>query len=249
MPNNFMPPSSNQIALFDLDNTLLGGDSDYLWGQFLVEKGIVERQWYESENSRFYEDYRSGMLDIAEFLEFALKPLSQHPVSRLHRWREQFIAEKIQPILLPAAKKLVDSHRRQGHVLVIITATNAFVTEPIAKLFDIPHLIATQPEFKQGRYTGRFTGIPCFREGKIQRFQAWLKNLDNPIDKSCFYSDSHNDLPLLQQVSQPVAVDPDPELEKAAKEKDWPILSLRSGEEPVMLSPVQADLPMETKNA
>jgi len=241
IPDNPISPSSNQIALFDLDNTLLGGDSDYLWGQFLVEKGIVERQWYESENSRFYEDYLRGTLNIAEFLKFALKPLSQHPVSRLYHWREQFVTEKIQPILLPAAKKLVESHRQNGDVLVIITATNAFVTEPIAELFGIPHLLATQPEFKQGRYTGRFTGIPCFQEGKIQRFRDWLQTSGLTIDKTWFYSDSHNDLPLLTQVTHPVAVDPDPHLEKAAKENHWPILSLRVAEEPVPLSPISVE--------
>lgn len=219
----------HHLALFDLDNTLLEGDSDYLWGQFLVEQGAVDAAEYEAANRRFYEEYRDGTLDIAAFLRFALRPLSQHPPARLEAWRERFIAEKIEPIVLPAARSLVDRHRECGDRLVIITATNAFITTPIARLFGIGDLIATEPEFVDGRYSGRFIGIPCFREGKVTRLHQWLReNQIAPADTT-FYSDSHNDLPLLSQVGHPVAVDPDPELERTARKQGWPVLSLRHG--------------------
>ncbi|MFN3918961.1 MAG: HAD family hydrolase, partial [Methylohalobius sp.] len=181
------------MTLFDLDNTLLGGDSDYLWGQFLVEQGIVDPDEYESANRRFYADYRQGKLDIAAFLEFSLKPLSEHPVEFLHALRARFVSEKIAPLILPAAKALVEYHRRRGELLAIVTATNAFVTEPIAELFGIDHLLATRPEFSQGRYTGRFTGIPCFRQGKVSHLMEWLKDKDLKLQSATFYSDSHND--------------------------------------------------------
>lgn len=223
------------IALFDLDNTLLGGDSDYLWGQFLAEQGIVDAQWYETTNRQFYEDYRKGCLDITAFLEFALQPLSYFPMEQLHAWREQFVREKIEPILLPAAQSLVESHRQQGDLLVIITATNAFVTEPIAGLFGIEHLIATEPEQQEGRYTGRFVGTPCFQHGKVQRLEAWLDRRRMTLDNSCFYSDSRNDLPLLEKVRHPVAVDPDPELKRIANDRNWPILTLRANAKPITL--------------
>ncbi len=223
------------LALFDLDNTLLGGDSDYLWGRFLVEQGIVDADEYEVANRRFYADYRQGKLDIAAFLEFALKPLSQHPVEFLYALRERFVREKIVPLILPAARALVEYHRRRGELLAIVTATNAFVTEPIAKLFGIEHLLATQPEFKHGRYTGKFEGIPCFKQGKVLQLKEWLKDKKLTLEKAVFYSDSHNDLPLLEQVGYPVAVDPDPVLGKIAKQRAWPILSLRRAKEPVRL--------------
>lgn len=227
--------ASSFLALFDLDNTLLGGDSDYLWGQFLVEQGIVDAQEYETANRKFYEDYRQGCLNIHEFLGFALRPLSQHPPKRLHEWRERFIAEKIEPILLPAAKTLIACHRERGDTLVIITATNAFVTTPIAELFGVDELIATQPELVDGRYTGRFTGTPCFREGKVSRLGQWLEEHRLDTDRATFYSDSHNDLPLLEQVGHPVAVDPDQNLHSTARERGWPVLTLRQGPEPVAL--------------
>ncbi|MBN2701156.1 MAG: HAD family hydrolase [Methylothermaceae bacterium] len=228
-----MPNQS--LTLFDLDNTLLGGDSDYLWGQFLVEQGIVDPETYAAANRRFYQQYRHGSLDIAEFLAFSLKPLSEHPPERLYAWRERFVAEKIEPLVLPAAQILVNSHRERGDRLAIITATNAFVTEPIAELFGIQHLIATQPEFRQGRYTGRFTGTPCFQAGKVTRLMAWLREQGLGMEQSTFYSDSHNDLPLLEKVRQPVAVDPDSSLEQTARHRNWPILTLRQTTEPVRL--------------
>jgi HAD superfamily hydrolase (TIGR01490 family) len=215
------------LAIFDLDNTLLAGDSDYLWGQFLVDQGIVDRDDYEQANARFYEQYRAGNLDIAQFLQFALRPLADNEPEALYGWRERFIEEKIKPILLPAAHVLVEKHRNAGDILIVITATNRFVTEPIARFFGIEHLIATTPEFKDGRYTGRFVGTPCFQQGKVTRLQTWLSENDHSLQGSWFYSDSHNDLPLLSRVDNPVAVDPDEILAEIASERGWPIISLR----------------------
>lgn len=217
------------LALFDLDNTLLGGDSDYLWGRFLVEQGIVDGASYERENRAYYEQYKAGTLNIQEFLAFSLRPLSEHPPHRLHAWREQFIARLIDPIILPDARALVAHHRAQGHTPVIITATNRFVTAPIAARFGIEHLIATEVEMNGERYTGRSIGIPCFRMGKVERLRQWLSEHDTDLTGSWFYSDSHNDLPLLEQVTHPVAVDPDDLLAQHARARAWPIMSLRQG--------------------
>jgi HAD superfamily hydrolase (TIGR01490 family) len=215
------------LAIFDLDNTLLAGDSDYLWGQFLVDQGIVDRDFYEQTNARFYQQYREGNLDIAQFLQFALKPLADNEPAALYAWRERFIEEKIKPILLPAAYELIEKHRKAGDILIVITATNQFVTEPIVRFYGIEHLIATLPEFRDGRYTGQFVGAPCFREGKVERLNSWLSANDHSLEDSWFYSDSHNDLPLLSRVANPVAVDPDQMLAGIAQEKGWPIISLR----------------------
>lgn len=215
------------LAIFDLDNTLIAGDSDYLWGQFLVDHGVVDRDTHEEANARFYEEYKEGRLDIDEYLAFALKSLADHEPDRLYAWRERFVEEKIKPILLPAAFELIERHRRAGDVAIVITATNRFVTEPIAELYGIEHLIATTPEFLHGRYTGRVEGIPCFQEGKVRRLQEWLAENDHDLEASWFYSDSHNDLPLLSRVANPVAVDPDAILARIAAEKGWPVVSLR----------------------
>lgn len=215
------------LAIFDLDNTLLGGDSDYLWGRFLVEQGLVDGEYYEHENRRFYEEYKSGTLDIYEFLRFSLQPLSQHSMVTLHEWRQKFIQEKIEAIMLPAARALLQQHRDQGHTLLIITATNRFVTQPIAAMLGVEHLLATEPEVKQGRYTGNVSGAPCFREGKVENLQLWLKATGMNLTSSWFYSDSLNDLPLLEMVTYPVAVDPDETLARHARLRGWPIISLR----------------------
>ncbi len=215
------------LAIFDLDNTLLQGDSDHLWGQFLAEQGIVDGDWYEQENDRFYREYQEGRLDIFEFLRFSLKPLSQHPPAQLQQWHQTFMHEKIDPILLPAARALVERHREAGDILLIITATNAFVTAPIAAAFGIEHLIATDPEMIDGRYTGNVAGTPCFQEGKVIRLNQWLEQHQQNLAGSSFYSDSHNDLPLLKRVDHPVAVDPDAILAQHARARDWPIISLR----------------------
>lgn len=215
------------LAIFDLDNTLLADDSDYLWGQFLVEQGIVDGMAYERDNERFFDHYRAGALDIQAFLAFMLRPLAEHPLDQLLRWRDQFIEEKIRPILLPKAKELIAKHRAAGETLLIITATNRFLTGPIAELFEVPHLLATEVEFADGRYTGRPVGIPCFQHGKVERLEMWLAETGHNLEQSWFYSDSRNDLPLLSQVTYPVAVDPDPILADHAREHGWPIISLR----------------------
>ncbi len=216
------------LALFDLDNTLLAGDSDYLWGCFLASKGLVDKHIYEEANLRFYEDYKQGTLDIHEFLSFALTPLAENDADDLRAMHEEFMEEHIKPIMNPAGKDKVEEHRSQGDHLVIITATNSFVTGPIASAFGINDLIATEPEMLNGQYTGKIDGIPCFQEGKITKLNRWLENSGMNLEGSYFYSDSHNDLPLLEQVSFPVVVDPDEILEKVARERGWPIQTFRN---------------------
>lgn len=218
------------LALFDLDNTLLAGDSDYLWGVFLGELGVVDRDSYERENERFYREYREGRLDIMAFLAFSLKPLSEHPMSQLQAWHAQFMREKIEPLITSAAERLIERHRAKGDTLMIITATNSFVTAPIAARLGIPHLIATEPETADGRFTGRVSGTPSFREGKVSRLADWLARHRETLDDAWFYSDSHNDLPLLEQVRNPVAVDPDEALTRHAQQAGWPIISLLDGQ-------------------
>jgi HAD superfamily hydrolase (TIGR01490 family) len=215
------------IALFDLDNTLIAGDSDFLWGEFLSEQGIVDAACYARENQRFYDQYRTGVLDIRAFLRFSLQVLAAHAPARLREWRRQYIDEKIRPILLPKARALIDRHRAHGDIPVIITATNRFVTEPIAALYGIEHLLATEPEQIEGHYTGEVTGTPCFQQGKVVVLEAWLEQHALSLENSAFYSDSHNDLPLLQRVTHPTAVDPDEILASHAQQHHWPVISLR----------------------
>ncbi len=216
------------LALFDLDNTLLAGDSDYLWGCFLASKGLVDKHIYEEANLRFYEDYRQGKLDIHEFLSFALTPLAENDANDLRTMHKEFMQEHIKPIMNLAGKDKVEEHRNNGDHLVIITATNSFVTGPIASAFGINDLIATEPEMINGQYSGKINGIPCFQEGKITKLNDWLEISDMNLEGSYFYSDSHNDLPLLEQVSFPVAVDPDEVLEKVARERGWEITSFNA---------------------
>jgi HAD superfamily hydrolase (TIGR01490 family) len=213
--------------MFDLDNTLIAGDSDYLWGCFLVEQGIVDGETYDRENRRFYDQYQRGELDIHEFLDFQLRPLAGRDMEILRDWRRQYIEEKITPILLPRAYALLERHRQAGDTLVIITATNRFITAPIAALYGIDHLLATEPELSNGHYTGKITGIPCFQEGKVTWLQDWLVAHGETLADSWFYSDSHNDLPLLLEVTRPVAVDPDEILRQHADKCAWPVISLR----------------------
>ncbi|MCK4842551.1 MAG: HAD family hydrolase [Methylococcales bacterium] len=215
------------LAIFDLDNTLISDDSDYLWGQFLVDQGIVDKDEYEQTNLKFYQDYKQGKLDIVEFLHFSLAPLAKSNAEQLFKWREQFIEEVIKPIQLKLAVRLVNKHRFKGDTVLIITATNRFVTEPIAKLFGIDNLLATTPEFIDNQYTGQIEGIPCFQEGKVKLLKQWLKNSTETMENSWFYSDSHNDLSLLKLVDNPVAVDPDDTLREYAEKQDWSIISLR----------------------
>jgi len=215
------------LAIFDLDNTLLAGDSDHAWGEFLVEEGMVDAEEYRKANDRFYQEYLNGELDIFHYLRFALQPLARHEMKELLTWREAFMEKKVRPMMQDKARELLDQHRQQGHTLMIITATNRFVTESIADLLGVEHLIATEPELVNGRYTGEVAGIPSFQDGKVTRLNDWLEHHDRSLEGAWFYSDSHNDVPLLKQVENPVAVDPDPRLEALAKESGWPVISLR----------------------
>ncbi len=214
------------LAIFDLDNTLLRGDSDHAWGRFLIENHIVDGEEYERENERYYAQYQAGTLDIMEFLAFALKPLSRHDRATLDRWHRQYLQTKIMPMIKPDARALVDKHRRRGDTLVIITATNRFVTAPIAREFNIDHLIATEPEERDGRFTGNVAGTPCYREGKVTRLNAWMREHGETLRDGWFYSDSHNDLPLLSLIDHPVAVNPDDILRREAQKRGWNILHL-----------------------
>jgi HAD superfamily hydrolase (TIGR01490 family) len=218
------------LALFDLDNTLIACDSDYEWGQFLVDRGVLDRQAYESQNAAFYEQYKAGTLDIHEFLGFALRPLAEHTPEELRRWHADFMDARIRPAIGPAARALVNRHLGAGDLCAVVTATNSFVSGPVAREFGVTHLVATEPEQVAGRFTGRVAGIPCFREGKIARVDAWLAAQGRRLQdfgESAFYSDSHNDLPLLERVTRPVAVDPDPRLAAVAQARGWPAVSLR----------------------
>lgn len=215
------------LAIFDLDNTLLGGDSDYLWGRYLAENHIVDPEAYHDTNLAFYHDYQAGKLDINAFLEFVFTPLKQHSITDLLAWRDDYLQQKIAPIMLPKAKALIDQHRQQGDTLLIITATNSFLTAPIAEQLGIEYLIATDPEMIDGRFTGKVAGIPSFQHGKVRRLQSWLAEHGQTLADSIFYSDSHNDLPLLEKVDTPVAVDPDETLRQIAEQRGWKILSLR----------------------
>ena len=214
------------LAIFDLDNTLLAGDSDHLWGEFLAEQGLVDGQWYKQENDRFYSQYKAGTLDIFEFLAFSLKPLSEHDMEFLSDLHREFMKQKILPIISSAARSLVEKHKQQGHTALIITATNLFVTEPIAEEFGVHTIIATEPEIVNNRYTGKVKGTPCFQHGKVERLQDWMGEHGHSLKDSWFYSDSHNDIPLLMKVTHPIAVDPDAELKKVATQKGWEIISL-----------------------
>lgn len=216
-----------QLAIFDLDNTLIGGDSDYLWGEYLCEHGLIDSAGHRDKHQQYYEDYHAGRLDIDDFLRFQLKPLADNSLADLERWRSEYMRSKIEPIILPKARQLVESHRRRGHHLLIITATNRFITEPIAVAFGIDELIATEPAFRDGRFTGRVAGTPSYREGKVQRMHEWLQDHGHSSCEQWFYSDSHNDIPLLKEVDHPVAVDPDDSLQEFAEKMDWPIISLR----------------------
>ncbi|WP_415897123.1 HAD family hydrolase [Neptuniibacter sp. QD72_48] len=215
------------LAIFDLDNTLLAGDSDHAWGEFLCEKGIVDSDEYSRANDYFYEQYKNGGLDIFEFLTFALKPLAQMQRAELDKLHLEFMESKIIPIMLPKAAELLQNHREQGDYLLIITATNRFVTGPIADKLGVDDIIATDPEEVDGEYTGKVAGIPCFQDGKVTRLNEWLKHNDFNLEGSYFYSDSHNDLPLLEKVTHPVAVNPDETLEDHANANLWPVLDLR----------------------
>ena len=216
------------LAIFDLDNTLLRGDSDHAWGEFLVEQGAVDRERFARENDRYYAAYLAGTLDIYEFLEqHQLRPLAEHDRATLERWRTEFLRAKIAPLITPAAHALVEQHRARGDTLLIITATNSFITTPIAAAFGIPHLIATEPEEVNGQFTGKVAGVPSYREGKVERLSEWLADRHESLDGSWFYSDSHNDLPLLNLVEHPVAVNADEILADYARTRGWTMIELQ----------------------
>jgi len=215
------------LALFDLDNTLLAGDSDYLWGRFLVERGIVDAEYHDRENRRFYADYEKGVLDIRAWLRFQLAPIAAMEPGSREKLRKEFLREVIEPIILPRGLELIRRHRDRGDALLIITATNRFITGPIAERLGIDELLATEPEKVGDRYTGRVAGVPCFREGKVRRLEQWLAERGLTLEDAWFYTDSHNDLPLLARVTHPVAVDPDRVLRAEAEKRGWPVISLR----------------------
>lgn len=216
-----------KLAIFDLDNTLIGGDSDYLWGKFLCENGCVDAEIHKDEHQRFYDAYKAGTLDIQAFLSFQLRTLAENDMETLEKWRSRYLTEIIEPLILPKACALLDEHRQQGHVLLIITATNSFLTKPISKSLGVENLIASDPEIVNGRYTGQVSGTPSYAAGKVSRFHAWLDDKQMEAEESWFYSDSHNDIPLLEEVTHPIAVDPDTVLQKEAETRGWPIISLR----------------------
>ncbi|RUM91332.1 MAG: HAD-IB family hydrolase [Thiomicrospira sp.] len=215
------------LAIFDLDNTLIHGDSDYLWGKFLVEKGVVDPDVYEKTNEQFYTDYKNGCLDIYKFQRFSLAPLTKHSMETLNAWHEEFMQHYIQPIYQDKAQALVDEHRSKGDQLLIVTATNSFVTRPIGELYGITELIGTEPEIVDNKFTGEVAGVPSFQEGKVTRLNDWLTEHNQSLEGSYFYSDSRNDIPLLEIVDHPVIVDADEYLTQVAQERQWPSLSFR----------------------
>ncbi len=215
------------LALFDLDNTLIAGDSDYEWGKWLVHKNKVDADYYQRMNEKFYRDYEAGSLDMHAYLDFALEPLANIAPEELKNLHREFMAEIIAPLWLPAAEQLLAKHRDQGDFLIVISATNRFVVEPICQKLNVDEVIATEPEVCDGRYTGRVSGTPSYREGKVKRIQDWLKGSDKNLEGSYFYSDSSNDLPLLELVDNPIAVNPDNKLRAEAGQRGWPIISLR----------------------
>ena len=218
------------LALFDLDNTILAGDSDYNWSRFLIQEGYLDGAIHAEKNEKFYADYKAGTLDIYAFVEFQFKPLARNPRTVLNQLLKKYVEEVIKPMITEKARALVKRHQDEGDLIIVITATNSFITKPIAELFGIENLIGTDPEEKEGEFTGKVSGLPSFKEGKVTRLEAWLKGknlLLTSFEKSYFYSDSHNDLPLMQKVTHPVAVDSDDVLSEYAKSKGWPQISLR----------------------
>lgn len=221
-----------RLAIFDLDNTLIAGDSDHAWGEFMVAEGMVDSDTYKQANDQFYQDYERGELDLTAYLNFSLEPLTQYSLDQLAALHDKFLNQVIEPMMLPKAKALLAQHRRDGDYLLIITSTNGFITKPIARALGVDDILATEAEIIDDRYTGQMTGTPCFQEGKITRLHQWLKNasskgFDGNLEHCYFYSDSINDLPLMLEVAHPVAVDPDDTLRAHAQEAGWTIMSLR----------------------
>ena len=214
------------LAIFDLDHTLITGDSDYLWGEYMVENNIVNEQEFRSRNEIYYQDYQQGTLNNEQYLEFALKPLTQHSIEELYAWRADYVETWIKPIIAPGARELLDNHRNQNHELLIISATHLFVTAPIAQLLGVPTVLSIEPEIIDNRYTGRYLGTPTYQQGKVTALHEWLAKSVQRMDGSYFYSDSINDLALLEKVDHPITVHPDEQLEAIAEERGWPIINL-----------------------
>ncbi|MBC6428207.1 MAG: HAD family hydrolase [Cellvibrionales bacterium] len=215
------------LALFDLDNTLLAGDSDHAWGQFIVARGLADADTYGTQNERFYRDYACGRLDAVAYQRFCLAPLAGRSVAEIARLHREFMAEFIAPMRLPQADDLLAHHRQQGDRLLVITATNRCVAGPIVAGMGIAELLCTEPQIENDRYTGGLIGEPCMGEGKVRKLKSWLRTAGETLDGATFYSDSHNDLPLLNTVPRPCAVDPDDRLREVATQRGWPIISLR----------------------
>ena len=215
------------LAIFDLDNTLIGGDSDFLWGEFLGEEGVVDANAYRKKNEYFYQQYDLGTLDIYAWLDFCLEPLSRYSMAELQELHHRFMIQKIEPIMLDKAQNCINRHKERGDTVLVITASTSFVTAPIVKKYGINQLLATEPEIKAGRYTGGVSGIPCFQSGKVDKLMPWLQKNEETLTGSTFYSDSHNDLPLLELVDNPVAVNADKILTKIAEKKGWEVLNWR----------------------
>ncbi len=216
------------LAIFDLDGTLLSGDSDYAWGQFLVEKRLVDTRVYKEANDRFFKQYQNGTLDIQEYLSFSIAPLIQFGSEQLAILHTSFMEEKVVPMIQKEARSLLKFHKDQGHFLLMITATNQFITRPIADALGMDHIIAPIPQIIDGCYTGDIIGIPSFQEGKVTLLNDWLAITGYSTKRSYFYSDSRDDLPLLELVEQPIVVDADAVLTDIAKERVWPHISLRN---------------------
>lgn len=226
-----------KLAIFDLDNTLLGGDSDHAWGEYLIAAGLVDAAEHRAQNDRFYHQYLHGGLDIHEYVAFTIKPIMHFDKQCLQKMHDEFMRDFIQPMLLSESTALLEHHKSQGHYTIIVTATNEFITAPIAKLLGVDTLLATELEQIDGHYTGRVSGIPSFQGGKVSRVRQWLQDAKKAdltghmdqfnLENSVFYSDSFNDLPLLELASEAVAVDPDPTLDKLAVARGWKIISLR----------------------
>ena len=210
-----------------MDNPLLGGDSDHAGGDYLCEHGILDGAAYKVRNDAFYQDYLAGTLDNAAYLDFSMEIFGRHDMAQLDEWHRGFMRDCVESMVLPKALALLAQHREAGDTLIIITATNRAVTGPIAKRLGVEHLIATECEIVDGRYTGRSTDVPCLREGKVIRLKRWLEETGYTLEDSYFYSDSMNDLPLLEHVTHPVAVDPDPYLLAEAQTRGWKVMSLR----------------------
>ena len=216
------------LAIFDLDNTLIGGDSDYLWGEFLCDEGMIsDRQSFEKKNDYFYQQYELGSLNIYAWAEFSFEILSHYSIDELEAFHLKFMAQKIEPIFLKKAQDCINSHKENGDTVLVITASNTFVTAPIVKRYGINHLIATEPEIVSGRYTGKVSGIPCFKSGKIENLMPWLERNGESLKDSTFYSDSHNDILLLELVENAVVVNADAKLTLMARKKGWKIVDWR----------------------